>query len=309
MSIISQLLSSLLVMLWFVAHFMGDNILKIVPSPYGEDLIRYRWLILGLGIFLSISNFTNRIRQQRKANKRDNRSRNGSRWQKNDSAIIRKDFESEQRKESFVSSFRENTSSRQTPELIELAKKVKWTPIVGGGANFKTSYLQQPTPSRIEVKKSNGGKLFSAIFIGMGCFVPGVIAYQMFMDEGFGWGILGMMAFGSIFVAVGVATLFYPRPRIFDKQIGWFWAGSKRLMSEKELSQLKKSARLSDIAAIQILSERVSGKNSNYTSWEINLVSHDAQRLNVMDHGNKNNIEEDAIMLSEFLDVPVWENT
>jgi len=196
-----------------------------------------------------------------------------------------------------------------TPELNDLAKKVEWSPIAGGGANFKTSYLHQPNPSRIEVKKSNGGKLFSAIFIFMGCFVPGIIAYQMFKDEGFGWAILGMMAFGSIFVAVGVAMLFYPKPRIFDKQLGWFWSGSKGLMSEQELSLLKKSARIADIAAIQIVSERLSGKNSSYTSWEINIISHDAQRLNVMDHGNRKSIEEDAEKLAEFLDVPVWENT
>ena len=88
-----------------------------------------------------------------------------------------------------------------------------------------------------------------------------------------------------------------------------FWAGSKRLSSDQELSLLKKSARLNDIAAIQIVSERLSDKNSSYTSSEINIISHDAQRLNLMDHGNRKSIQEDAQKLCEFLNVPVWENT
>ncbi len=312
MANITHLLGSLLVMLWFAVTFMGESILKLIPAPYSEDLIRYKWLILGFGISLSVAGFVNKMKQKRN----HNRSRNDSRWQKNNSTIIRKDFESEQRKDSFISSYEKNadktfnnSSNRQTKELNDLAKKVEWSPVAGGGANFKTSYMYQPDQSRIEVLKSNSAKLFSAVFIGMGCFVPGIIAYSMIVEEGFGWKIIGMMAFGSIFVLVGIAMLFFPKPRVFDKQVGWFWAGSKKLASEQELSLLKKSARLKDIAAIQIIPERLSGKNSSYTSWEINIISHDAQRLNVMDHGNRKSIEEDAQNLGEFLDVPVWENS
>jgi len=73
--------------------------------------------------------------------------------------------------------------------------------------------------------------------------------------------------------------------------------------------KLKQSARLSEIAAIQIIDEHVSGsKGGSYSSWEINLVSEDGQRLNVMDHGNKESIIADAKKLGDFLGVPVWEN-
>ncbi|KAG1694857.1 hypothetical protein GQR58_006800 [Nymphon striatum] len=141
----------------------------------------------------------------------------------------------------------------------------------------------------------------------MGGLIPGFITYELVFDEGFGLEALGLMAFGLIFVGVGILMLFYPKPRVFDKQVGWFWAGSKNLTDEQEFLTLEKSARLNDIAAIQIVAERLSGKNSSYTSWEINLVSHDAKRLNVMDHGNHKSIKADAQMLSNFLNVPVWE--
>ena len=159
MANITHLLGALLVMLWFAVTIMGntilgESILKLIPSPYAEDLMRYKWLILGFGIFLSITGFVNKIKQ--KQNLIRGRNRNDSRWQKHDSTIIRKDFESEQRKDDFLSSY-----------------------------------------------------------------------------------------------------------------------------------------------------ENKSGD----TSWEINIISHDAQRLNLMDHGNRKSIQEDAQKLGEFLSVPVWENT
>ncbi len=296
-------------MLWFAVTFMGESILKLIPSSYSEDLVRYKWLVLGLGIFLSITGFVNKLKQKR------GRNRNDTRWHKNNSNIIRKDFESEQKQEQFQTSYAKKFDNktnkklyRQTAVLNDLAKKIEWSPIAGGGANFKTSYLHQSNQSRVEILKSNGGKLFSAVFIGMGVIIPAIIIFSIIKEDGFDWQILFPFLIGSIFTAVGIVMLFFPKPRVFDKQTGWFWAGSKQLSSEQELSLLKKSTRLNEIAAIQIIPERLSGKNSTYTSWEINLISHDAQRLNVMDHGNKRSIQQDAQKLSEFLGVPVWEN-
>ena len=122
--------------------------------------------------------------------------------------------------------------------------------------------------------------------------------------------LLFPILFGGVFAAVGIGMIVWPRPRIFDLRLGWFWAGSNSLSREQQFSSLKKSTRHSEIAAIQVIAERISGnKGSNYTSWEINLVSGDGQRLNVMDHGKKASIIEDAQRLGEFLGVPVWENT
>ena len=45
------------------------------------------------------------------------------------------------------------------------------------------------------------------------------------MEEEFGWEVIGMMAFGSIFVLAGIAMLFFPKPRVFDKHVGWFLGG------------------------------------------------------------------------------------
>ena len=58
---------------------------------------------------------------------------------------------------------------------------------------------------------------------------------------------------------------------------------------------------LSSIHALQIVSERVSTKNSSFLSYEINLVLDDKRRVNVVDYGNLNKIQTDAKQLGEYL--------
>ena len=74
-------------------------------------------------------------------------------------------------------------------------------------------------------------------------------------------------------------------------------------------SVLKNFAALPDIYAIQLVSERCSGKNSAFYSYELNLVLQDGRRLNVIDHGNIDKLREDAKTLSGFLGKPVWDGT
>ena len=43
------------------------------------------------------------------------------------------------------------------------------------------------------------------------------------------------------------------------------------------------------------------------SSYELNLVLQDGERLNVVDHGSFDVLREDAAKLGEFLGVPVWD--
>ena len=65
---------------------------------------------------------------------------------------------------------------------------------------------------------------------------------------------------------------------------------------------------LSQIHAIQIIPEWVSGKNS-FVSYEINIVLKDFSRHNIVDHGNIKKIREDAEKISMFLGVRMWDVT
>ena len=69
------------------------------------------------------------------------------------------------------------------------------------------------------------------------------------------------------------------------------------------------AAPLDRVHAIQIVHERVRDSDSSYTSYEINLVLHDAQRVTVVDHGSLKHIRRDAEQIAELIGVPVWDAT
>lgn len=65
----------------------------------------------------------------------------------------------------------------------------------------------------------------------------------------------------------------------------------------------------SQIHALQIVSEFISGKFDNYVSYEINLVLKDSTRINIVDHKDIGQIRLDAQKISTFLNIPVWDIT
>ncbi len=58
-----------------------------------------------------------------------------------------------------------------------------------------------------------------------------------------------------------------------------------------------------------MLRERIRSKNGSYYSYEINLVLHNASRVNVIDHGNHQAVIEDAETLAQALGVPLWDGS
>ncbi|MEH6456152.1 MAG: hypothetical protein V7749_07510 [Cocleimonas sp.] len=291
--------------------FFGNDFKSFFPSEYRvytEDLINHKWMLLVIGIILSIVGTATKVKERIAKNNKNHNVTDLSTNNKTESlnsVLLKKDFIAEQfhhKTQQFIDT--------QQGHLKELALKVEWTPLSGGGSNFKTSFLKRINSSRLEVQRSKGGVLFGGVFATVGLGIVFIGGYTIFKENGLDWEILIPVLFGGIFATVGLAMFYWPRPRVFDLRKGWFWAGDKSLAREQDFMKMKYSSRLSDIEAIQIVSERVSGgKGGSYTSWEINLVSKDGQRLNVMDHGKNESIIADAQLLGEFLGVPVWENT
>jgi hypothetical protein len=99
---------------------------------------------------------------------------------------------------------------------------------------------------------------------------------------------------------------------VFDNQVGYFWIGHKapNMTNSTEIS--KKHARLQEIHALQIISEYCDSSSSDsspYYSYELNLIFHNGQRINVVDHAKLHKLREDATDLAEFLRKPVWDAT
>jgi len=202
-------------------------------------------------------------------------------------------------------------SERFDPATLDdlVAMETEWSPLKPGGANFCTRKLIRVSPNRYEFRASGGAIVFYLIFlfIGLGALFFTISQFilngRIFTAE-----VLILGAVGLIFtLAGGLMFYFGTRPVVFDKQHNCFWKGK---ISADELIYATANELLmpfKEIHSIQLISEYISGSDSSYYSYEMNLVSRDGVRTNVVDHGNLDKIHEDANTLSEFLDVPVWD--
>ncbi len=187
----------------------------------------------------------------------------------------------------------------------DLASRVDWSPVKGGGASFRTHHLERIDSNRCEFKAAAGAKLFYGVFVVMGLGVA--IAFGTAGASSAG---LFPVLFGLGFAAIGgVLWYFGAAPIVFDKRRGAFWKGRQSPYDVRNVSELKHHAPLDRIHALQIISEYVRGNKSSYYSYELNLVLDDGTRLNVVDHGRLDRLREDAQMLSTFLERPVWDAT
>ncbi len=192
-----------------------------------------------------------------------------------------------------------------------VAIKTEWTPLKGGGANFCTRKLVQVSPLRYEFRAALGAIGFFMIFLVAGLGVL-CIAVSEFIKAGnhFTGTVFFLGVFGIVFsLAGGLMLYFGTRPIVFDKQYNCFWKG--KIPADELLYATANELLMpfKEIYAIQLISEYLSDSDGSYYSYEMNLVSEEGVRTNVVDHGNLEKIIEDANTLSEFLDVPVWDGT
>ena len=69
----------------------------------------------------------------------------------------------------------------------------------------------------------------------------------------------------------------------------------------------KKTFDLRTAEALQLIREYVRGNKSSYYSYELNLICSDGSRINIVDHGALRKLREDAVLLAEYLSVPIWD--
>ena len=187
---------------------------------------------------------------------------------------------------------------------------VSWTPLKGGGTNFRTHTLERISDKKMEFRPSISTKLLCASFIGMGLFIP---IYHHAVED-----IIAssMGPFAKSLIAIGIGLIL-------------IWAGFKFWHILGGLCTFDKSkgrftnngrdynvASLDEVYAIQILREKLKDSDNDlgssmqktaFISYELNLVMRDGKRLPVVDHSAREKIREDSETLSEFLGVPVWD--
>jgi hypothetical protein len=96
-------------------------------------------------------------------------------------------------------------------------------------------------------------------------------------------------------------------PVTFDKIAGCFWRGRRKRGADGQDTAIP----FDRIDCLQVLVKYVSGSDSSYYSYELNLVLNDppGERFCVMAHGKAELFWDDACELAEFLDKPIWDCT
>ncbi|MFC1494382.1 hypothetical protein ACFL6W_03790 [Thermodesulfobacteriota bacterium] len=191
-----------------------------------------------------------------------------------------------------------------------LAMQTGWTPAKRGGTNFKTHKLVVIDSNRLEFRASIAIKIFCLIFLSVGAVILIGFFYALQFNREFSLdiGSISISSVGLLFTVVGGILLYsFTAPIVFDKRTGFFWKGRKSSDDIIDQASLKYFTELDQIHALQLISEYCRGNKSSYYSYELNLVLEDGRRINVVDHGNKKRLREDAGTLSDFLEKPVWD--
>lgn len=118
---------------------------------------------------------------------------------------------------------------------------------------------------------------------------------------------LAGFAFGLVILSAGGFLLFrHLKPRVFDSSRGYFWIGWQKPRPDMPTDPKAAHVRLADIENLQILSKEIIGR-SPYICFELNLVLHTGERLNLTSHTDQEQIEGEAAALAAFLEVRVKE--
>jgi hypothetical protein len=191
-----------------------------------------------------------------------------------------------------------------------LAQQTGWTGLKRGGSRSKTRKLVQVNPNRVEFKVSYLHVASFAILFLVGLYMVGLSLYPFFKSGNFAeigkrllYLIAGLCLAGfSVWKVISKAS-----PVVFDRASGYFFKGRKSPRQMMPQQDKNNFIPLHKIGALQILSEYISYTDDSYYSYELNLVLKDGKRINITDHNNLKHLKQDAVKLSEFLDVPVWD--
>lgn len=194
--------------------------------------------------------------------------------------------------------------SKVDPRVFKhpLAMQTKWTPLKWGGLNFRSHALHIV---------DNGNYVFAPTWksyaTGIGFSVLMLMVALITLPEGTQVSaLITLLSVVLIYIAV-IRKIFFKGT--FDFLNGVYWKRIREPGSISDIGRKKNMAYITDIGAVQVLRERVQVRHGSYHSYELNLVLKDGNRLNVVDHRNKEAIWKEASQLAKRLGVPLWDTT
>jgi len=196
----------------------------------------------------------------------------------------------------------------------EVFNKTNWTPLVGGGRSYQSHKLVRVNDDRIQFKTTVKVAIFFLFLSATGVFT----IYLTLFGEGDSNPIVGL-GLGLFMIVLGLFLFMRSTKRItFDRSLKALWKGKEDPAKMINPSGIDGYVSLKKLHAIQIIKELVesdslhdedgfSTQNDDFLSYELNLIMNDGKRINVLDHGHKQSIENQAYAISDLFDIPVWD--
>lgn len=189
--------------------------------------------------------------------------------------------------------------------ILNIKKSISIKPLKSGGSNFKTQLLVEKKKGILEFVPSIGLIAFLSVFFIVGSGFLFFALYKLFISLDYNFE-MGHLIFGFVSILFLTVSLFMGyenfKPNQFNKLTNRYTKGKQKNVIKKNAIDIP----LSKIIALQLIGEIVSGNDSNYNSFELNIVMDNGERFNVIDHGNLKSLIQDAEWLSEFLNIPIW---
>lgn len=180
-----------------------------------------------------------------------------------------------------------------------------WQPLKPSGQSGKTHWLEEVKPG---IYKKVSGQIYPTLTL-IALPISLVTAthatlFELFMGE-IGIGQTGMHLLNNLDYLYGLPLLvigFY----VFMKLMSLI--GFRVDTHRKVIIQDVHETSFSDIAGIQILSEEVAQHEggSIFTSYELNIIKKNGERICIVDHSDLFHITQDAKLLKELLQTKLW---
>ena len=173
-------------------------------------------------------------------------------------------------------------------------------------SNFTTHYLAFKKRNLLVRKQSLFYKCFLGLFLSVGVWLLIFITfYDPVYRRGappFGgediWGDLLAYFLSVTFSMAGFAGLFCEPKLIIDHALKLIYCVS-RDGTQRELCDFD------EIHSLQILKKRCSDGEDDYYAYELNIVTLNLKRFNILVHGGEQAIRRDAKLLSKFLKIDI----
>lgn len=190
----------------------------------------------------------------------------------------------------------------EDPNTDAIGQQISWDATENSGSNFLSEHLKK-TGFGYKIASSSFMKFvaWSFFLVGVNQLVWTVVEYFQLTDRSLGFMKAGKMFFtsGGVFLIIGMFFIFYTA------------AKANILMRKRKIVVGGEVLDFNQLYALQVLEKFIEGGSSSsgsYFCYEVNLVTKQGVRYNLLNHGDKVFLLSDMAKLSKILKLPVWNN-